>query len=673
MVLPIVAPKRQELGYQNPDLLALEIDKQAELERESSFKSTAIGFAANLFNNTPNLEAASDDFKQSAYYKAAVKREPSVSLTTEEANNRFGIKDRLNFKTPVSEAYAEDRRNKVQRQIIIEQQLALADSENSLIDKAHLLITGSLAAQVVDTPVYMALGLESLVGRGLGMTALARTGKLGSAIGKSRFLRAAITGGVETAAVQPLIGQTMDYYGIDYGIKEATTDILIGAGLEGTIGKGLNLIKRAQGRARLKKFGEYNKMGLSIGNVLDSYYQRTVQVEHMAQARELSAMVQQSFQSSNATNVPDLVQALISLDHGVNTRRLDDRGFYHSDFAYRQDLNSLDPQTRTMVNERIQTETIIPSNRLNSPDRIAQIAENQPHRLTEFPDVHQKIAKLSSEGSVKFSDLADALGSILETAGLSKTKLRNLIKSDFGIDIQSNRDLIDVRQAYAIANKIDNDLTANKRKTLASEKDLLPLLQGFKDRLRALPSIADMKLKKFIDTFNSAKDDLFKNKKLLTVTLEDFQKLSDVNQNRILNYIRFFQEGDISRAEMDDILSGDIGTWKLIKERINYKKKYIDTMPTQQAYDTLRNNYESLVQDTLPVEMLREEPTLRQVDEDFDMPDSEVKLEIERKKLLLTEDEIRQFEIENTKDLQVLEYEKETREIVARCFLRGVV
>lgn len=654
MVLPIVTKRKIDPGLQDPDLLAVPLGLQRRLTAEKVFTGdTVVGFGSRLISDI--VQAGKD-----ANFGLTSKEDPVKKqkiLTAEEANQRFGISDRLRFNTPVSEEAAQRKQIRIQKQMIIEQQLSFGDEQNTLGDKINLFFTGALPVQAVDSPL-MELKIWGTAARALkiGRGFEAVGGSLAKGALKNPFIKAGIKNGLETAAMQPFIKANYDYYGLDYGISEATQDVLFGTG----IGVGLKalgvafhapkILRKRQTRLDLRK---------------------EVIREHLSSnINGLMGVINKTFTTNNPSSIPDMVSSIIALDHHISMRRLDDNGLFHSDFVLRQDLDSLSPEMKFNINERLHTESIIPSSRINSPDRIANLAETQPYRFKEFPELHQRILQKidPTTKAITYKDLVDILKSALNKTDLSNNQFKKLIAQEFGIKTKRNRDLISTKEAFTIANLLDNKARLAARKAGASAEDLIPALKSFREQLKAQPSITKYKnINDFIKDFKKAKHAVFKDPELSSKTLKEFSKLTDIEQAKILNYLRFIQEADISGAEMDQLLSGNRQMFKLIQERAKFKKEVIDSNPPQEAYDLVRQNMRKLDDDSVDPDFLHtDDPDLRKGDELTEDI-------IDRHRAYLTEDEIIELETQNKLEEKIIDDHAEANELVARCLTRGIV
>jgi uncharacterized protein YdhG (YjbR/CyaY superfamily) len=648
MVLPITSQKPIDLGLQNPDLLPAVDTRQKDLRRERSFGEGSIvgSITRGIFDPDIKLNntLVAQDFEP--------KRE---QLTPEEANKRFGIEGRLQFKTPVSVESALQRKQNVERRMVIEKQLELADQQNTLVDKIGFFFTGDLVGQAVDTPFYAILGPELGAARAMGLSRAIGSRTIANALVKNPVARSAVRSGLERAviggaeglAAQPFTKGNYDYFGLDYGVEDAATDVLFGAGLD----VGFNALPVA---SRLKKAvtrGQYQKQAFrdSINNISTIF-----------------SVAEQQLQAGINPGV-NMLESMIKLDQAVTLRRLDENNIYHSDFVYRQDFDSLDPETAAMVNERLHTEALIPNDRVQSPERIIELADKQPHRIKSFSDLHQSIIAKADLGSraIKFSDLVETLRGVLQSANLSKTQFRKFLETEYGLVVKSNRETVDLKKALSIANKIQNDTEISLRKANALDENLFPELSTLKNRLKKLPSLAKLKQKEFIEKFKKARFKVENDPDLNNIKLKDFNKLSPEKQASVLDYLQFLQEGNIHRSEIDELLSGNKEVFALIQERIKWNKLAVDKLTTEQAYDNVRQamgSFEPEKADGILLEKLDDLPD--------EINDSFIEEQIDISSKFLTEEELDKIIKEQILEDKVIDDYAEAKEMAMRCAMR---
>lgn len=652
MVLPITSQKPIDKAFQNPDLLPVPDLLQKQLRREKAFgEGTIVGSVVKAVSDpdagldNPFIPFSERDQEQT-----------QSLLTAEEATKQFGIDGRLQFKAPVSAESAVKRKQSVERRMVIEQQLQMADEQNTLLDKIGFFFTGDAVGQAVDLPFYALLGPELGAARAMGLSRAIGSRSIAAAITTNPVARSAIRSGLERAviggaeglAAQPFVKGNFEYFGLDYGIEDAVVDVLFGAGLDvgfNAIPVGLKLNK-AVGRAQFQKQAFRD----SVTNI-----------------NTIFGVAEQQLQSG-ANPASNLVQSMIKLDQAITLRRLDENNIYHSDFIYRQDLNNLDPQTAVRVNERLHVESLIPSERVQSPDRIIELADKQPHRVKSFSELHQSILSKAdlSNSVIKFSDLVDSLRGVLNASGLSKTQFRKFLETEFGLVVKSNRDTVNLKKAISIANKIQNDTDVRARKLNATDENLFPLLSGLKNRLKELRSLADLKQKDFIDRFKKARFKVESDPELSNVKLKDFEKLSPEKQAMVLDYLQFLQEGNINRTELDEILSGNKQTFQLIQERMRWHKNTVDNLTAEQAYDNVRQNLESTVSDRVDNFLLEK---IDELPEQID--DSYIQEQIDISSKYLTPEELDTVTKEQIIQDKIIDDFAEAQDLVTRCVIRG--
>lgn len=652
MVLPIASPRPIDAALSNPDFLPVPNSVQGALRREKAFGEGTIVGALTKFVTDP--DAGKDNLF--IPFSERTQEETEQLITPEEANKQFGIKGRLDFKTPVSVEGALKRKQSVERQMIIEEQVQIADEQNTLGDKVKFFFTADVIGQAVDLPFYAILGPELGAARALGLSRMIGSKTIANAVTSNPVARSAIRsgiergfiGGAETVVAQPFIKSNYDYFGLDYGIEDAVTDVLFGAGLDvgiNSIGVGLQL-KKAVSKAQ---------------------YRNQAFRDSVTDMRTIFGVAEQQMRSENSS-LPNLIESVIKLDQSNNLRAIDDGNIYHSDFIYRQDFSNLDPDTIASVNERLHTETLIPQDRIQSSSRIVELAEKQPHRIKSFSDLHQDIISKSDLGSktIKYSDFFDSLKALVNLNNLSKTQFRAVLKNDFGLDITSNRDLVDINKAIDIANQIQNNTDINLRKTNATTEDLLPTLSKLKARLKELPSLANLKSKEFIERFKRARFKVENDPSINKVTLKDFEKLTPEKQADILDYLQFLQEGNIQRSEIDELLSGNKQVFENIKSRIEWNRTVVDNLTTDQAYNNVRKALETIAND-------RPDKFLLEPIEDIPgiVDDAFIQEQIDINTKYLTEEELDMITKEQIIEDKLIDDFAEAQDLVTRCVMRG--
>lgn len=536
MVSIFVKPS-SDIQYETQENVKPSVLTQVARSAEQGLINSSLVFASNLGRT------AEDFFV-----------EPS-KVSPEQLNKQFGIEGKLKFDLPHTEEYAKDRQETIVRREALDRQLAIANQQNNLGDKAINLVT-ALGVGAVTSP-------ETFIN----WTSAFKLHRLGAfnpfiaAAFKNPISRGAIDGAIGNLASEPLMANNYNYYGQDLTATDALFDVAAG-GIFGAGFSGLGTLFRAS---------KINNLKTTRSQV------RAIetQLNKDAMGQILSVV---DGHGANAETLDGILTSVIRL-HSDNPKfELGDNIFLKENIL-RSNLDEAKAKFGDDFIGFLQNEKIIPENKYGGFNRAFDLFENQPGRIGELPAGMQKlVSKIGNrDGFITYRDLKEIIGN-----DFSGTQVKNLA-AELRIDISSNSSKISSKEAFDLMQRIGDVERISKNAGAIDDVDYMALVKDFQRKMQETEPVSFVKFDKYQKNFNSLKTQIDSRPDLRDLTIKDFQSLVPEDQKLMLDYLRYFQEGNPTDSQLVDIFRNDEDALLDLYSQSQFNNKFKDSQSLQEA------------------------------------------------------------------------------------------
>lgn len=515
-------------------------------------------------------------------------------ITPEIANEKYGIEGKLDFKLPITERFANVKRQKILKQEIANEYLNRAAQTNNAGDNALNLLVG-LGALSTDPLNF--INPRGPIGAIYAAVKKTRFAKPVSIALRNPVLRGGIGGVTGNIAGLPISYIQSGDLGEEYGYGDAALDIAaggvfgsaLGAAKLGIKGPGLAALREQRAAQRAFLRGMDQK---TLGNILS---------------------IADSASTVGGEIGVDLVQAMAKLADEVDGRPIRNN-FYQGDYVYRTNFDKLTPGNRAIVADTVFNKQLIPDSEFSSFGRVYNLFENQPHRITEINPILGKIVKATGtrEGAIDFNSLNNIL-SELHGGELNTANVKAILQENTGVVQVSKRNKIAATDAFELFSRIKETM---RRKGIGAKatSDPLDLLKDLQTTLRDKGNLLDTGFETFKKKFLSLKAAIDQRADLRGIDLFDFEKLPVEDKKLLTDYLRFFQIADVDDEILSNLLKGKGDAIKEIFESAKMNTLLKDTITPEQATTVATNSLRNTLEEVQPIELTNQFAGYKNVD-----------------------------------------------------------
>ena len=481
------------------------------------------------------------------------------TLTAEEANDKYGIENRLSFNDSVNERQAKKKHDRAQYILDAEILTGQAEANNDLSDHARNFFTTLLT--IGASPENFLPWTKLMRLRGLG-----RLAKLPKGLTSSRVAEGVVDASISTAFEEPVIHYRSREFGFDYELKDSLENFAA-AGVLGGLAGGFS-------GAVIKKSGQINHSLLAARLEQDAL---KTQVSR-ERFHSIAAIVQEVSNSTVPHEVEKMFGAMVKFDHLANINKISD-DIYLTDSNLRSDLTRMKSKTVDHLLDTANRAKLLPEERFQDFTRATNLFADAS-RQRELP-----IRTLNFFRGLSGPDNSVTVKSFKKL--FSRDIPNSVIAEQIGRKVNGNTKL-QAPEAYKLMKTIEQRINKDAIKKQVPKGNLLETVKNFQERLlEKTKKIENMDLKKFKSAFNSIKRKVDLNPQVRGVNLGQFASLSPEEQDMILEFLAFIQKGNPAHDLLPDVLKGKSEAVEQLFENSKFNHRYKDSITPEQATNTV--------------------------------------------------------------------------------------